>query len=706
MLWVSANPGSGKSVLAKYLVDVELKTEGSRTTCYFFFKDDFEDQKSANGALSCILHQLFTQKKDLFSERIIKRFESHKTHLASSFDELWDALIMASQDKNAGELVCILDAFDECEDQERDKLAQALCKFYDTKSDEKDNTNLKFLVTSRPYHKIERNFRPPIAHLKGESPEETSKIGREVDIYIETKVSRIRQSLPLEPNEEQLLLKELRRVQNQTYLWVYLTIDLIKDDLSIKKPKIREIVSSLPESVNNAYEKILSKSSNVGEAKKLLHIVVAAARPLTLAEMHLALALTQSDVPFEDEDCQPGERFHKYIRNLCGLLVIVKDSKIYLLHETAKNFLVLADKPDPQLIWKSSLRPAESHKILCDICIRYLLSIKFEGGSLDKGWGEEVSYYLGKHVFLDYSATNWTTHFRASGIKADVPVKSLRQICDPGSELCQTWLRIYWAGEQSGDLPGFTTLMIGSYFGLEQVVKDLLEREDVEVSASDDIYQRSALSWASENGFDGIVKLLIRRLEMDNKFMNKLLFWKDAAVDAKDIYDRTPLSYAAWNGHAAVVELLLKAGAHVNSGGDVGGTPIAYAICSGHEAIAKQLAKGAKIDSVERIKRGLLLSVAKKGNKPVVKRLLDDGTVTDVVDSTGRTPLSYAAEFGHVAVVRLLLDEGADVNLAEPESNRTPLVHAIENRSTNVIETLLKEGARVNYSYSAPVSIN
>ncbi|KAF2176486.1 hypothetical protein K469DRAFT_813352 [Zopfia rhizophila CBS 207.26] len=43
MLWASADPGCRKSVLAKYLVDSVLLTTESRTVCYFFFKNDFED---------------------------------------------------------------------------------------------------------------------------------------------------------------------------------------------------------------------------------------------------------------------------------------------------------------------------------------------------------------------------------------------------------------------------------------------------------------------------------------------------------------------------------------------------------------------------------------------------------------------------------------------------------------------------------------
>lgn len=51
---------------------------------------------------------------------------------------------------------------------------------------------------------------------------------------------------------------------------------------------------------------------------------------------------------------------------------------------------------------------------------------------------------------------------------------------------------------------------ISTYFGLERPVGLLLKGDNVQVSSTDGPYQRSALSWASENGFDGIVKLLIK----------------------------------------------------------------------------------------------------------------------------------------------------------------------------------------------------
>jgi hypothetical protein len=173
MLWVSADPGCGKSVLVKYLADSILATTESRTTCYFF-KDDFEDQRSAVSALCCILHQLFMQKRILLSENILEQFEADGEMFISSFDDLWAILLTAAKD---GEIVCLLDAIDECEDHGRSQLAQALCKLYETRS----NFNLKFLLTNR------------VIRLSGES-DIKMKISREIDIFIKARVPQYRRS--------------------------------------------------------------------------------------------------------------------------------------------------------------------------------------------------------------------------------------------------------------------------------------------------------------------------------------------------------------------------------------------------------------------------------------------------------------------------------------------------------------------------------
>lgn len=725
MLLVSANPGCGKSVLAKYLVD-ELKTTEIRTTCYFFFKDDFEDQRSAKSALSCILHQLFTQKESILSAEIVKRLRSYPAPLANSYYEpwlLWDILIMAAQERDAGEIVCILDAFDECANQERQDLTKILREFYGPNGNTKTSVNLKFLITSRPYDRIRQDLiRPfniqdcPVIHLKGEGDAEVNKIAAEISLYIKDKVSHIRETLYLTPKEEDILLQGLESIPNQTYLWVYLTLEWIETEINnkINEAEIRNAISTLPRTVDEAYDKILARSIDVEETKKLLHIVVAAERPLTLAEMELALALQQHHKSYEDLTPRPSDRVRKYIRDLCGLFINITDEKIYLLHQTAKEFLVPGDNLDSQeydlaqqkqvfqrnhldnLTWKFSLIPSESHRILCEICIWCLLFRQVK--NLRNFRTTDITKFLRDNLFLEYSAKNWTVHFRASNILENEILEQLQQLCEVPLSNCQNWFKVYWADIHTKPPERFTKLMIASYFGIETVVRQQIETSHHEIDAYEALYRRTALSFASERGFDRVVRLLIKGPKVYGKKVSKSASLssrkKGADVNKTDKDKRTALFYAVWNGHLSIVKDLLGAGAHANMVDTIGGTPISYALCYGEKDIVTELMKGAQPHSVDEIRRQLLLSAMERGHEPVVKRLLDSGA-DPRVNGGESSLLGLAIQQKNIGIIKLLIEKGADINNGG-RFGKSPLILAIDRGETNVIELLIEKGADIN----------
>ncbi|KAF3179225.1 hypothetical protein TWF788_007036 [Orbilia oligospora] len=716
-LWISADPGCGKSVLAKYLIDHVLPSTDLRTTCYFFFKDDFEDQRSIIIALCCILHQLFTQKPALLSKAIFERFQATGEEFARSFRELWDALLCAT-DENAGEIVCVLDAIDECEDDGRARLSQALRELYSTST--KRCSNLKFLLTSRPYGKIRQGFRPselpesPIIHLSGESEDEMKKISLEIDIFIKAKVQDIGRQLRLRDDEEDLLLHELMRVPNRTYLWVRLTLDLIESDVNIDKSKIVKITSNLPATVDEAYERILSKSRNLEEARKLLQIVVAAERPLTLEEMNLAMALALRDghQSYDDVDLKPVERFREEIRDLCGLIVTIVNSKIYLLHQTVKEFLVPATNGSgdtKNLIqmkdcfkWKYSLRPLDSHSVLATICLQHLQFTEF--GLEPQDDLPTPSEYANKYVFLDYSAKNWFTHIHESqvgleGIKTqwgEDQTKTILKLCDAGTRRCQTWLKLYWTSTNMVFPTKFATFLIISYFGFTTAIGYLPESAGPGLNWRDGTYSRTALSWAAGNGFTHTVDRLV---SINNTWWGAILFER-ADIDAIDMSGRTPLFYAVWNRHIPIVELLLNAGARVDIEDDVGGTPLSYAICSGNDDMAKLLLKkGAQADSKESIIRTLLFASAKKGDRDVVELLLETGIVDpNEKDSDGLTLLLWATFHNHKTVISLLVKAGARLDYKGIEGYIL-FCQALLEGDESAVEQLFEAGLQLTYPF-------
>ena len=142
------------------------------------------------------------------------------------------------------------------------------------------------------------------------------------------------------------------------------------------------------------------------------------------------------------------------------------DSKIYLLHQTAKEFLVQnvsLDVANPlnhsngHLQWKFSLWPEDSNRILAEICIWHLLFGEFQTHPL--GANGESDKYIDDYVFLNYSAKNWAAHFHAAHIRSDIAIRPLAvRICNTSSQSYLTWLRIYWTTTDMDFPENFTTL--------------------------------------------------------------------------------------------------------------------------------------------------------------------------------------------------------------------------------------------------------
>ena len=688
IMWITADPGCEKSVLASFLID-ELSSPESQATlpstvCYFFFEDDSMDPKGAKLALCALLHQLFIAEPSLVSHAM-SEFRNKAGKFTEELGTLWNILTTAAASKNSGNVICIIDGLDKCEELTRVQLIQSLATFYsNTGKQSATGSFLKFFITSRPYLSIEYGFLDIPIRLRVEV--ETDLIDRDIEMVVKAKVEIIGMKRHLSGLTQAALVEQLVSNADRSFLWMSLVLEDLENGAQI--PKF--LSGYMPATLDAVYNNILGRISNIEGATKLLHIVVAAVRPLSLKEMSIAFFIKSSDRSYEDIELEPsvGDVF----RNLCGLFVKVIDSKIYLIHPTAKDFLTnhsMSTTRSPHT-WKHSLNPIQSNLVLTEICISYLMFDVFESNPLvidPKLSGDDdiksiVDQYTNSHEFLDYAANNWAIHFREAKIREEgVVLKTTLDVCDTQSKRYLTWFQVHRSNVSGKKpfLPNLTKLMVGSYFGLEAMVRLLLEaKANVNAEGKDG---SMALYWGAKNGHEAVVRLLLE---------------SKANVNAKDAGGYTALHGAAYNGHEAVVRLLLESKANVNAKDVDGHTALHGAVYRGHAVVVRLLLEAeANVNTKNNYERTALYWAADSGHKAMVRLLLEAKADVNAEDKDGWTALHGAAKYGHEAVVRLLLESKANAN-AKDDVGQTGLHHAAINGHEAVVRLLLEAKASVD----------
>lgn len=316
------------------------------TVCYFFFKDD-DVQRTKTTTLSALLHQLFSHEptSDLI-EYALPALERSGSSLTESFEDLWSTLITCADKLTGGDIICVLDALDECSRQSRDQLIRTLDSFYDD-GRSAAKMNLKFLITSRAYDDIERSFRPlskRTEYFRFDADERHKEMSHDIDLVIDAEMESFASDVG--DVDRQQIAKTLKAKGTKTYLWLHLTLCIMKADPSqySRQRDIYALLAEIPNQVSDAYEKLLNRTKNERITSTLLQIVLAAGRPLTLHEANYALTLALEEGGFEtheqlEKDCWKYG-FETIVKNFSGLIISVYDDRLSFIHLTAQEYLV------------------------------------------------------------------------------------------------------------------------------------------------------------------------------------------------------------------------------------------------------------------------------------------------------------------------------------------------------------------------------
>lgn len=651
ILCFSANPGCGKSTIASFLLDhFQEHKDADSIVCYFFFHRDGQYQRDATSAMACVLHQILRKSPGLVAHAE-KEQNDKGARFMHELGALWNIFANILKDPRCKDILCIFDGLDECEASSREELfGKMRALFGSTTAKTEMKARVQFFVTSRPSADFESDFEALEAvFLKGESENEVQE-AMQMDLkkVIESRVDAVCAKRRLDDEDRAFIMSELVSRAENTFLWVSLVFDVLDRSPRASRAALNTILNTTPEDLTTTFDRLraLIPENLVSDAIRVIQILLAAERLLTLEEMNVAFSIRaiprqKVSLVVLDDYLEPSIR--STIRDICGSLVNTSGSKFQLVHLTARDYLTNCT-PSP---WKEAMTLELANLEMAQACIYFLLCPEFEdedeylfqeADDSEKASPLEASTsYLTGHHFLSYAALHWIKHFEKSQISADHPlIESAVELCNPRSRRCLNWYTIL---EQERD---FITLRAND-------IRETIENYNRAVGTP----QLQALHIASYLGLTSIISALIR---------------ESGNPQVKSPYGQTALHFAVSEGHTDTVKVLLTVWNELDLVDDIdASTALHYA--------------------------------AKAGHADITEMLLARGASVNATDANGSTALHWAAREGYSEVTNILLEHGADCSI-EDKSGAAPLVYVLigdecwpylDESYDNIVQALLSK---------------
>ncbi|KAL6834742.1 NACHT domain-containing protein [Trichoderma camerunense] len=332
VLWIKGDPGKGKTMLLCGIIDELTALEHSTNqqpgvlVSYFFCEAADTRTNDATSVFRGLIY-LLADKQPSLIERIQKKHD-HAGKALFEDTNAWFAvsaiLTEILHDLQSNDTYLIIDALDECAPSDLPKLLN----FIQASS----SSRVKWIISSRNQPQIERRIKSN-QHLVTLSLEQNAEhVSRSVDEYIKLRVANL-SSIADNEDLQTEVRNIMRRKAHGTFLWVSLVIGELD---AASSWEVQHIVKELPESLKEVYRRMVRQIQKhrrriAEQCWLLLSTAAAAYRPLRLDELALLAGIRDniSDTP----------RFITEVVDLCGSFLTILNGIVYMIHQSAKEFL-------------------------------------------------------------------------------------------------------------------------------------------------------------------------------------------------------------------------------------------------------------------------------------------------------------------------------------------------------------------------------
>ena len=339
-LWIHGDPGKGKTMIMMAIID-ELSERlrdrpGSNVLAYFFCENTNSKLNTMVSVLRGLIFQLVDQEKKLISH-LRKRYDSKGAKVfedENALDVLLELLSNILKDQRLGNVYFMVDALDECDAEIHELLQRIIDESFEA------SPKIKWLTTSRnELAFIEQLGR---RHQRHTSLELNSlHVTRAVAGFIEYKVKGLANEKFYASELQDFVRKSLLRKSEGTFLWVALVCKELK---KVRKKHAKSLIEEIPAGLKPLYARMMNKilsqdrQIDIELCRQILCSVTLAFRPLRLEEI-----VVFAKIP---------EEFHKdpldlrELVSLCGSFLTIREETVYLVHQSAKDFLSDGESKD------------------------------------------------------------------------------------------------------------------------------------------------------------------------------------------------------------------------------------------------------------------------------------------------------------------------------------------------------------------------
>lgn len=724
LLWLTGHSGCGKTILSFFLAKQLEKSPapGPPNSVYIYFCDDkISKQKYANNILISLIFQLICRHQSL-ALHVRRSYQIYGANLTENRTALWTLFKTITTDPKSGPTIIIIDALDECEQNNRCWLLNAIKTFVGGREYRMSSTSghhIKFVLTSRPNLTEVESIDDGISNHRIPIDEDHVDHDRDVRLFIRQRLDEISKQRHFTDDTKEFLLESLYSRSGQTFLWVCLVLEQIETSDMLSRSHIKTFIQGIPQKLEKTYMGFVSSISNLDAASKLLKLILGASRPLTLDEINIAFSIEASHRTAENVQEDYQMPMHRTLRQVLGPLIRISDSKVSFVHQSAKEFILQQSGTNEELPLKiRTIAQQDCTLAIATGCIDYLLLDDFSenlfglvdspvksifdsdsdspgayetspAGSVNKPFWENDDEELdlaglikepgaldedtcqllaSKYPFYSYAALNWTEHFALCEETAPPRLRdAAKTLLNIHFGNCANWLRYYSTEITAGVervplLQGFDSpLTLAAFSNLQGALKDYLDgRHASPDPTTQELITEASLDNALFWGAErGHLRIVTTLLDAGGN--------PNARQRYDTLYDQTPLIIASKNGHVDCVRALLS---HhltlMNLAGNHGRNALSFACSAGHKEIVQMLLShpGQQCD-------------------------------TNHADHAGITPLIWAARGGQGNVIALLArpsDAKIRVNLNHGDkTGRTAISWAAgEGMDAGALKELLK----------------